>query len=186
MPLFTSTRERRLWTWTLVVVVTIYSTLGLARRLSDTLRDRELSESAFILGFLVLGVAIVIQALRTRPSIAEIGIVLGVAGVYIMLFSRMASPEERTHLFEYGLVAVLIYQALTERRTHGRRVPAPAALAVVATALLGWLDEGVQFILPERVYDIRDVGFNALAGLVAVSATLAMARARCRVRFRNT
>ena len=73
---------------------------------------------------------------------------------------------------------MLIYQALTERVRHGRRVPAPAAVAVVVTALLGCIDEGIQAILPNRVYDIRDVGFNAAAGLMSMAAILALGRAR--------
>jgi hypothetical protein len=32
VPLFLSAREKRLWTWTLAVVVAIYATLGLAGR----------------------------------------------------------------------------------------------------------------------------------------------------------
>ena len=46
------------------------------------------------------------------------------------------------------------------------------------TALLGWIDEGIQFLLPNRVYDIIDVGFNALAGLMAVVAMLVLGWAR--------
>ena len=183
--LFTSVRERRLWALTLVVVVTVYSTLGLARTLSDTLRDRGLFDSFFIWGFLLIAAAVVTLGLRTRPGIAQIAVAVGIVGVYLMLFARLGIPEERTHLFEYGLIAVLIYLALTERRSHGRSVPAPAALAVVVTALLGWLDEAIQFILPGRVYDLRDVGFNALAGLMAVVATLALGWARRRVRTRS-
>jgi VanZ family protein len=183
--LFTTNRERRLWTWTLVVVVAIYSTLGLAPSLSGVLRDRGLLDAVFVFCLLLVGAAIVTQALKTRPSIAEIGLASGIVGVYIMVFARMAIPEERTHLFEYSLVAALIYQALSERRIQGRSVPAPAALAVAATALLGWLDEEIQSTLPNRVYDLQDVGFNALAGLMAIIATLMMAWARRRVRSRS-
>jgi VanZ family protein len=43
---------------------------------------------------------------------------------------------------------------------------------------LGCLDEGIQAILPNRVYDIRDIGFNAAAGLMAMAAILVLARAR--------
>jgi VanZ family protein len=57
---------------------------------------------------------------------------------------------------------------------NGRRIPQPAAIAVVITALLGWLDEGIQANLPTRVSDLRDVGVNALAGLLAVSASLVL------------
>ena len=61
-------------------------------------------------------------------------------------------------------------------------MPVPAVLAIVATALLGWLDEAIQLFLPDRVYDLRDVGFNALAGLMAVVASAALAWARRRSR----
>ena len=55
----------------------------------------------------------------------------------------------------YGAASVffLIYNALSERSENGRRVPAPAVLALVVTVLLGWLDEGIQAFLPDRVYD---------------------------------
>ena len=44
MDLFTSDRERRLWLWTLAVLVAIYSTLGLARALVEGLRELKLLE----------------------------------------------------------------------------------------------------------------------------------------------
>jgi hypothetical protein len=75
-------------------------------------------------------------------------------------------------------VAILIHQALTERQRQGRRVPSPAALAFALTVLLGFFDELIQAILPNRVFDLIDVGFNALAGLMAILASLALARAR--------
>jgi len=101
--------------------------------------------------------------------------------VYGMVMVRIAlTPEERTHLFEYGILATLIYQALSERASNGRKVPSPAILAVLITALLGWLDEGIQALLPNRVYDIRDVGTNALAGVMAIAVVLTLAWARRR------
>ena len=181
MSIFTSDRERRLWLWTLAVLVAIYSSLGLAGALVGALRDRDLLSASFALGALLLLLVTVTHGLQTRPGGVEIMIAFGVVVVYFMVFVRMGIPEgERHHLFEYGLVAVLIYQALTERLHNGRRVPAPAALALVVTALLGWLDEGIQAILPNRVYDVRDVGFNSLAGLMAIGVILVLAWVRRR------
>jgi hypothetical protein len=179
MSLFTPDRERRLWFWALAVVAAIYSTLGLAGTLAEALRERNLLEVSFTLGLLLAATASAISGLKNRPGQREIWVALGVTAVYGMVLIRMGgSPEERTHLFEYGVVAVLIHQALTERLRNGRRVPSPPALAVAVTALLGWLDEGIQAVLPSRVYDIQDVGFNALAGLMAIAASLVLARAR--------
>ena len=46
MPDFSSSRERHLWVWVLVVVAAIYSTADLARMLADALRESGLLERA--------------------------------------------------------------------------------------------------------------------------------------------
>jgi hypothetical protein len=37
-------------------------------------------------------------------------------------------------------------------------------------ALACWLDEAVQFLVPTRVYDLWDAGFNAAAGAAGVTS----------------
>ncbi len=178
MSLFTSDRERRLWLWTLAVLVAIYATLGPARALADALRERDLLSVSFAVVLVVLVGALAARWVKSRPGWAEIGVALGVALAYATMFLRMATPEERTHLIEYGIVAALIHQALLERVRNGRPVPRPAALTVALTALLGTLDECIQAMLPARVFDVRDIGFNALAGFMVVAARLALAPQR--------
>ncbi len=183
MPLFSSQRERRLWAWVLAVVVAIYATLGLARTLADALAGTRVGDLLFAVCLLLALSAIATQGLVRKPGRLEIGVALGVATVYVMVFARMATETERSHLFEYGLLAFLVYEALGERRSQGRRVPQPALLAVVATVLVGTLDEVIQLGVPSRVFDAWDIGFNALAATMAVaaSATFAWARRRqCR------
>ncbi len=179
MTFFTSHRERRLWFLALAVVTAIYATLGFAGSLAASLRARNLLNATFFVGFLLVVTVIVASGLIRRPGWPEIWVAIGVLVVYgVMLLRFFLSPEERTHLFEYGLLAALLYMALKERQRNGRRVPSPAAIAVILTALLGWLDEGIQMILPNRVYDLRDIGFNALAGLMAIATILALGWAR--------
>lgn len=180
-PFFASDRERRLWTWTLTVVVAIYSTLGLARALADALGDSTLIGAGLFLVccFLVLA-TVVTQGLSVRPGGAEIAVALGVAAAYILVFVRMAIPTERSHLIEYGVVAVLVHEALRERASQGRRVPAPGLLAVLAAGLVGVLDECIQLLLPSRVFDPLDMLFNVLGGGMAVAASAALAWARRR------
>lgn len=168
-PLFTSTRERRLWLWSLAVVAAIYSTLGLAGSLAARLRDNNLMGAAVLVLMILTVATIVGSGLRRRPGRRELWVGLGLTAVYGMAVLRMGvGPEERTHLFEYGVVAVLIYQALRERARGGRRVRVPALLALVVTVLLGWLDEGIQAVLPNRVYDDFDVLSNAIAALIGI------------------
>ncbi len=180
MSLFTSDRERRLWLLVLAVIVAIYATLGPAGTLAAFLRENNLLRITIAVVLVLALGAITWQWVKRRPSRGEIGVALAVATVYLMVWVRIHTPEERTHLFEYGLVAVLIHLALSERLRNGRRVPVAAVLAVVVTALVGWLDEGIQALLPNRFYDINDVGFNALAGLMAVGASVALTRVRRR------
>jgi VanZ family protein len=176
--LFTSHRERRLWAWTLAVVAAIYSTLGLAKTLAVALRDNGLDVGFFILGCLLVLAAIVTQGLKTRPSGAEIAVALGVAAAYLLVFVRMTIPTERTHLIEYGVVAVFIYEALRERASQGRHVPIPALLAILATSMVGVFDECIQAFLPSRVFDPMDIMFNLLAAVMAVSASVTLGWAR--------
>lgn len=171
--LFTSRRERRLWLWALAVVVAIYSTLGLAGSLAEVLREHNLLPAAVLVLMLATVAAIVGSGLKRRPGRREVWVALGVTAVYAMAVVRMGGTmEERTHLFEYGIVAVLIYQALSERAHNGRRVPAPAVLALVATVALGWLDEGLQALIPNRVYDNFDVVRNTVAALIGISGSV--------------
>ena len=134
---FTSDQERRLWFWALPVVVAIYSTLGPAQMLAEALPERNLLPVSVAVVLLLVGAPIARRWVERRPGRREIGVAFGVMAAYLMALIRALGPEERTHLFEYGLVAVLIHQALTERLRNGRRVPAPAALAVAVAALLG-------------------------------------------------
>lgn len=175
---FTSDRERRLWLWTAAALVAIYSSLGPARTVADALRERNLLRVSFAVGLLILVLALLWQGLKRRPGWGEVGAAVGVGLAYWGTFLRIESPEERTHLIEYGIVAAVIHQALLERAKNGRSVRAPAALTVAATALLGVLDESIQAVLPSRVFDVRDIGFNALAGFMVIAARLALAPQR--------
>jgi len=162
--------ERWLWASVVVVVVLIYSSIALAQTLAQELQDRELVSTAIWLGLWVLVAAIIVLGLGTRPSWLAAGAILGIIGVYALVMTRMAIPEERSHIVEYGMVGALIYAALQARIAGGRHVPMPAVLAIAATAVIGAIDEFIQLALPERVFDVRDIAFNAFAGFLAVSA----------------
>ena len=177
MPFFSSDREKRLWVWTLIVVAAIYSTLSLTATLAETLLEAGMFTNAFILAFFLMMIAVLTQGLRARPRGVEIGIGISIAAVYIMVFARMGIVE-RTHLFEYSIVATLIYEALKERVSQGHLVRMPALLAILAGSLIGVIDEIIQLFLPSRVFDPIDMGFNALAGFMAVIANVTLTWAR--------
>ncbi len=100
MKLFTSNKERLLWLWVLAVTLAIYITASISQPLAGFLRERGLLEISFILGMVLVIAAIFTQRVQTRPGWGELGVWLGIAAVYLMLFVRMENPEERTHLIE--------------------------------------------------------------------------------------
>lgn len=166
---FTTRRERILWLLTTAVVIAIYSTLGLATTLAEELTNRELMDNISALGFLVVLAAVLLFGMRRRiPGAATIAIAGGATAVFVLVFLRMASPIERSHLIEYSLLAILIREALYERAAAGRPVPRPALLAVGLASLVGLLDELIQLIIPIRVFDPVDIGFNTLAATMGV------------------
>ena len=188
MRLFSSPRERRLWLWTLAVAAAIYATLGLAGTLAGVLRELRLLDVStwVLLAMFLAGATILTRGLNVRPGGIEIAVMLGVAAVYLLLFLRStASPAERTHLMEYGVLGVFVHAALTERLSQGRRVPLPPVVAVLLTSALGVVDEGIQWLLPNRVFDPVDMLFNFLAGTTSVAAVVALGWARRRTLVRR-
>ncbi|MDE2716269.1 MAG: VanZ family protein [Chloroflexota bacterium] len=180
MSIFTSRRERRLWTWTLIVVGVLYSTLGVTPKVAASLLSKNLNAALFVVGMMLVGATIISRGLKIRLSGANLGIVLGVAAAYVLVFVRFTSTEERSHLIEYGVVAAFIHEALEERARQGRPVPFYPLIAILATALIGVVDELIQHFIPNRVFDPQDIFFNTLAGAIAVAGISALAWAQRR------
>ena len=175
--LFSSRRERRLWIWALAVVVAIYATADLARTIADALRESgllELTPTLFSGGMLLIGAMILVQGLRERSRSVEVGFALGVAAIAVIGFARGIAAAERSHLIEYAVLALIIHEALVERKAHGRHVPVPAVLAIAATTAVGVVDECIQFFLPSRTFDWFDIGFDLLASVLAVGSSVAL------------
>lgn len=175
--------ERRAWSIALGLVGAIYLSLYPLPLVLEALRERNLLRLSVGALFASAALAAVAWAVRRRAGWREWAVLAGAALAYVLLISRMTVLQERLHLIEYGAVALAFRAAcaasLAPRRPAAR---APRTLAIAgalaATVAAGWLDEGIQALLPNRYYDIRDVGFNALAGALALGVQAALERAR--------
>jgi len=74
MPIFTSSHEKRLWQYALIVLAAILSTLALGRPLQEMLRDQNVQAVFFLLGMILTGATIIVHGLKVRPSKTEIAI----------------------------------------------------------------------------------------------------------------
>jgi len=156
----------------------IYATLGPAQVVADSLREHNVLEMALWVALILFVGSIIALWIKRPPGWRDIGVALGVALAYLIVFIRIQNSAERTHLIEYGIVAGLIHQALLIRVRNGHHVPMPAALTVAVTATLGLFDEIIQATLPTRTFDVRDIFFNAFAAFMVIIARLAIAPQR--------
>lgn len=89
-----------------------------------------------------------------RYSLAALGIGLGAA--YIVRSDLEFA--EAFHFAEYGLLAILFHRVWTDLDDW-----AIVALPLIAGALVGTLDEWVQWFIPIRAGEMRDVVINVVA-----------------------
>ncbi|GJM29599.1 MAG: hypothetical protein DHS20C17_22340 [Cyclobacteriaceae bacterium] len=181
MSLFTSSKEKKLWLYALLVCVAILSTLALGRPLQEMLRDQNIQAVFFLLGMILTAATVTVHGLSVRPGKTEMSIWFGLAAVYLMFIFRMGAPE-RSHLIEYSVLAIFIYKALLERLRDNSHFLLPALIAFAATTVIGVFDESIQKLLPSRVFDPLDMLFNSLAAFMAISGSIILQWARKKFR----
>jgi arylsulfatase A-like enzyme len=165
-------------TWGLAwgYIAFVYSTIPLMPLVWRTLSEHTQGAARYLGIAAVVGLGIALLAkVRTprggRRWLTWAGL-LGIGLAYAYLLQHFARfPAERLHLVEYGLVSYLLLRALS------LDLPAPRAyiVALLLTALVGAGDELIQWVLPQRVFELKDVQLNIVSGglgLLAVRLTL--------------
>ena len=165
---FRSQREKNFWIASAVTVVIIFATIGLSTSFVGFIEHWGLLTPLFLAGMVLVGLTVLVAGIDYRPGGIELMIILGAAALYFLLFIRMSVPQERTHLIEYGVLSVFIFEAISERNDRGRIIVSAVA-AIALSSLIGILDELIQIWVPHRYFDPIDILFNFLASLMSVS-----------------
>lgn len=165
-------RESAAWRWVGFWVATIYLTIPLARIIQETVRDRAGKEAFLWITFLAFAAAAawIIRAFRRKQGNArpvQIAVLAGMGGLFSWLaWSLRANPEESFHFVQYGMLSVLLFRALRHRLSD----PSIYLTATLIGSALGILDELIQWVVPRRYFDFRDIWINAQAvGLVQIA-----------------
>lgn len=109
---------------------------------------------------LVWGLVLLVLGARLgRRTLVHITLPLA---AILILASQLSIPEERFHFLEYGLLGIMVLKTARHETLSELMV---MALFVV---LVGIGDELIQWALPNRVGDLRDVGMNTMAGVLGV------------------
>lgn len=92
--------------------------------------------------------------------------------IYVYLLWVMKIPEEKIHFLEYGLLGFLVFRAFqldfTDKLAY--------LLAFCLTAAFGWGDEGIQYLLPNRYFEWKDVLLNIVGGALGLFWTFLIRR----------
>lgn len=169
--------ERNAWVavaaWTAVVLATIPLASAIQARV-----EARFGSVLFLWSVLAVVAAATVamgRALarrRPRPSLAAWAWLLGVAAVFASYtWALRGNPEEAVHFVEYGVLGALLHRALAHRVQDPTIYPAAALLA----AVVGVVDEAVQWLTPGRYWSLGDVWLNftgAALTLVAIGGGL--------------
>jgi len=156
------------WAGAFGYVAVIYLTLPVMRGFLNWIRKILTAQAFSITTNLFMGTAFILlmfYLLRRHFPFGRILIFLLVCSVFLIFIKNLKLPEERVHFLEYGLCGFLFMDASALKKWAGWR---KAALAVMLAIAAGVIDELIQGILPSRVYDIRDIYFNSVAGIGGV------------------
>ena len=164
--------RRRTSAWGAVVagILLIFTSIPLARAVQGFL-DRRVRLDVYLgiaVGFGLLGLAWALRRLARTPGV-RIGPRLGwlagaAAGTVWLLRGQLQSSVEAIHFVEYAALGVLFFRAWR----GPARDPLVYPLALAGVALVAWTDEFLQWLMPGRFWDFRDVRLNVLAGVVGL------------------
>lgn len=163
--------------WIVVIAysLVILFTLTLVRTVRDSL-NAAIGPTGFSLVvtgvFVLCGVTGVVWIVRRRlyRSFGRLLVIIVSGLVYVACISSLELAVERIHYLQYGIAAVLALRAI--------RLSFPNAgaylLAIGFVVTLGAIDEAVQWVLPTRVGELRDVWINLTAGVLGLCLAAAV------------
>ena len=173
--------ERAAWLWLAIAVYTriVLVTAYFAQFALDALRAGNALAETVVAAFVLVAVVLAVVVVLRRPGIGELVLVVVGARAYLLVFSALHIVQERIHLIQYGLLGALAYAAFENHWSGDRQSSVrPVVAALLLTTAIGWIDEGIQHLLPHRVYDSRDVALNAISGALAIGLVAGRQRLR--------
>ena len=149
-------------------IVVIYTTIPFVRSLREFFVARwpaELIGIGVILVVVAVCAAGLVLGWRRRPRlpVANAAWLIAIAAVLmIWIWRLMGQPEETVHFLEYGVLGVLLFRALSTHIHDGSVFAAGALIGI----LVGIFDEVIQWFVPGRYWDYRDIVLNGGASIL--------------------
>jgi hypothetical protein len=147
---------------TVAYLLCLYATLGVVRPLAEYLREKSLLRLTVLALFTLTFPAILCwraAVVGRKQMLRRIGLIVLLV---VAAFFLTKTPEEQLHFFTYGLFGWLLAWSFEDK-----------PVCLFQSLLLIWLagtgDELIQALLPSRVFDLRDILFNGIAGTAGIA-----------------
>lgn len=156
------------WLWVLLCSLAIFFTIPVARSIQKVIshtvgRGFFTYFAVFVVAF---GLAVLLYLFVFKYKIRKISQYTWLvicAGLYIFLTIKLNKyPEEAIHLIEFGLLSYFIFNAL-QYKIRDRAI---YIITILMVLFIGTTDEFIQWMVPNRVWDFKDIGINVLGGLI--------------------
>jgi predicted nucleic acid-binding Zn ribbon protein len=165
MNYFDAKKARRYWLLAALVFIAIVVGWFLPLSAQQQLLSQEVQVVLFALGLIFTFLAVACYALQYQPKPIIWSTVFALFAVGVLLLVRLDAPE-RSHLLEYAALAIFTHKAIHIRYSY--RLWEPGIRAVVLAGGIGFFDEAMQAILPNRHFAWEDVVFNSSAVVIAI------------------
>lgn len=182
------------WIGVIVYTLLLYATLPLGRPLLNLVKGVLGSSFSLSMNLILAGIAVTLLASigreKTEPARKPVLMIIGI--VLMLVVSPIAMPEERIHLIQYAGLGYLVLRAAQPLRHSGHHPSAHspaldpfqrekidrAGGAGYFKGESGWpwglsspSGSGmkiIQWILPNRIFDLRDIFFNWVGGIAGI------------------
>ncbi|MCD6413176.1 MAG: VanZ family protein [Elusimicrobia bacterium] len=162
--------KNKRWFLAFSYVFLIYATLPLMRGILNFVRKILGCETfSLFVNFFLFSVllSVLLIFFKNFFTVKKLLFLFAVLLVFLLFVRKLRLPEERIHFLEYGLCGFLFSyacQTLTGLPAGQAGKTRKIVFAFAFTFAAGILDELIQKVLPMRVFDLRDILFNIVAG----------------------
>ena len=152
------------WRWVIIYTLFLYASLPFGRSVLTLLKNLMGSGLGLCVNLLLVLIGVIFLASllfnRTRTWY-QVGTFVSISLVMAFLVGKIEIPEERIHLLQYGGLGYLTLSSLQCYPTNFLIYSSAFGFVL----LVGCGDELIQWLLPNRVFDLRDILFNILGGV---------------------
>ncbi len=162
--------ERRSWFYASIWSMIIFITVPLARAIQSYVSERWGRDTfmyAVIITVIIVSSFALLKLRQRKPATTKKNYLwlVSVSAIFITYTIKLRrNPEEAIHFIQYGLLAVLVYRALTHRIADNGIY----FVALLITAAIGMVDEALQWLTPQRIWGLSDIWLNTVAAALSL------------------